>query len=153
MRSVMRALRYLHSNGMCHADVKLENCLFSSLNLDSLHLIDFGLSVNTKRPREIPSAMRGTLNYMAPELLSCTCSKPLVKNLCTSIDVWAAGVMLFTLACGFLPFDGSSKEEIVQLMKEPEQSIHGRLTQAPQFQSLNPILKDLILHMLRVDPR
>mmetsp|Transcript_2204 Transcript_2204/g.3032 ORF Transcript_2204/g.3032 Transcript_2204/m.3032 type:complete len:118 (+) Transcript_2204:164-517(+) len=117
MRPLMRALRYLHSISLVHADIKLENCLFSSLNLDSLHLIDFGLSVNTKKPREIPTAMRGTLNYMSPELFSCSLTRPLISEMCKSIDVWAAGVILFTLSCGFLPFEGESQMDIICQMK------------------------------------
>ena len=66
----MRALAYLHSQNVVHADIKLENCLFASQSLDSLHLIDFGLSMNIRSVQDIPQGTRGTLNYMAPELLS-----------------------------------------------------------------------------------
>jgi len=66
----MRALCYLHSQSVVHADVKLENCLFASLSLDSLHLIDYGLSMKVRSGQDIPYGTRGTLNYMAPELLS-----------------------------------------------------------------------------------
>ena len=45
---LMRALVYMHMNSIVHADVKLENCLFGSDNIDSLHLVDFGLSMNIR---------------------------------------------------------------------------------------------------------
>ena len=38
----------MHMNSIVHADVKLENCLFGSDNIDSLHLVDFGLSMNIR---------------------------------------------------------------------------------------------------------
>ena len=42
---LLRALKYLHSRGVVHSDVKLENVLLSENNLESLRLIDFGLSL------------------------------------------------------------------------------------------------------------
>ena len=66
----MRALVYLHKKHVVHADVKLENCLFGSDEIDSLHLVDFGLSLNIRDISKIPAGLRGTLNYMAPEILT-----------------------------------------------------------------------------------
>ena len=46
---LLRALKYLHKNSVVHADVKLENILLSENNLESLRLIDFGLSLQSNR--------------------------------------------------------------------------------------------------------
>ena len=43
---LIRALVYLHNSGVVHADVKLENLIFEAESTDSLHLVDFGLSLN-----------------------------------------------------------------------------------------------------------
>ena len=125
----MRALVYLHNNQVVHADVKLENCLFSSNEMDSLHLVDFGLSVNIKDLAQIPDGIRGTLNYMAPEiLLTGQQTKPLMLvQVQDRSDVWAAGVVIYTLAMGFLPFQGSTQAEIIQQMTVSEGEIHGRI--------------------------
>ena len=45
----------------------------------------------------------GSLKYMAPEVLSGK-----NKKIGTSIDVWALGVILYTMVYGRLPFDGSN---------------------------------------------
>ena len=66
----MRALVYLHRKNVVHADVKLENCLFGSDDVESLHLVDFGLSLNIRDVSKIPEGVRGTLNYMAPEIIT-----------------------------------------------------------------------------------
>lgn len=113
-RQLMRSLVYMHMNNVVHADVKLENCLFGSDNIDSLHLVDFGLSLNIREISEIPEGVRGTLNYMAPEILTADRERPIMPQLSDRTDVWAAGVVLFTLSCGFLPFKGETQNEIVQ---------------------------------------
>ena len=107
-RQLMRALVYMHMRNVVHADVKLENCLFGSDKIDSLHLVDFGLSLNIRDLSEIPEGIRGTLNYMAPEILTADRNRPIMPQLSDRTDVWAAGVVLFTLSCGFQPFSGST---------------------------------------------
>jgi len=149
----MRALRYLHGRNITHADVKLENCLFGSESLDSLHLVDFGLSVNIKDFQDVSEGSRGTLNYMAPELFFIDRSKPILAQLWPQVDVWAAGVILYTLSCGFLPFNGTTPEQVVSQMRLPEEFIHQRLSSCRQWALLNPLLQDLILNMLRVNPQ
>lgn len=45
VKQMLSAVRYLHSRGIIHRDLKLENFLFSSTSKDSeLKMIDFGLS-------------------------------------------------------------------------------------------------------------
>ena len=90
-----------------HADIKLENVLLYDNNIESLRLIDFGLSLFTKERfssslsvKSENEGIRGTLNYMAPEILLGTSG---INVLC---DIWSTGVMLFTLCCGIMPFTG-----------------------------------------------
>ena len=45
MKGIMEALKYIHSEGVAHRDVKPENILLKDANdLTSLKLIDFGIS-------------------------------------------------------------------------------------------------------------
>uniref|UniRef100_A0A8D2KQZ8 Protein kinase domain-containing protein n=2 Tax=Varanus komodoensis TaxID=61221 RepID=A0A8D2KQZ8_VARKO len=86
-------LAYLHNLGIVHRDVKMENILLDEQG--HLKLADFGLS------RHLPWGDRayticGTLQYMAPEVLS---GGPYAH----SADWWSMGVLLFALATGKFP--------------------------------------------------
>lgn len=95
---------------MVHADVKLDNCLFASDDIESLRLVDFGLSYKMKSFDDIPEGVRGTLNYMAPEII--TNNRQVMMSMqgetAQKVDVWAAGIILFTMTLGFLPFNGQT---------------------------------------------
>ena len=47
IKNILSAISYLHSRNICHRDIKPENIMFkNNLDLNSLKLIDFGLSEN-----------------------------------------------------------------------------------------------------------
>ncbi|XP_075052916.1 ribosomal protein S6 kinase-related protein isoform X2 [Mixophyes fleayi] len=90
---LVSVLVYLHDLGIIHRDVKMENILLDERG--HLKLSDFGLS------RHVPFGERayticGTLQYMAPEVLS---GGPYGH----SADWWSLGVLLFALAAGKFP--------------------------------------------------
>ncbi|XP_063809299.1 ribosomal protein S6 kinase-related protein [Pseudophryne corroboree] len=90
---LVSVLVYLHDLGIIHRDVKMENILLDERG--HLKLSDFGLS------RHVPCGERayticGTLQYMAPEVLS---GGPYSH----SADWWSLGVLLFALAAGKFP--------------------------------------------------
>ena len=63
------ALYYLHTFGIAHRDLKLENILMADDTDDSeLKLVDFGLS-KIMGPNETSTDPFGTLSYVAPEVL------------------------------------------------------------------------------------
>ena len=62
MTPFMKGLAYMHSLGVIHRDIKLENTLFSTNG--TLKIADFGLSVDANH--EAPVTRLGTLDYMSP---------------------------------------------------------------------------------------
>jgi len=63
------AIKYLHSYGIVHRDLKLENVMMSDNSETSLpKLVDFGLA-KMIGPNELALEPFGTLGYVAPEVL------------------------------------------------------------------------------------
>ena len=53
------------------------------------------------------------MNYMAPELLLADRSRALMPQLSDRTDVWAAGVILYTMCVGVMPFNGTTQQEVI----------------------------------------
>ncbi|EKX40815.1 hypothetical protein GUITHDRAFT_75261 [Guillardia theta CCMP2712] len=87
MKNLFVALRSVHSLGIIHRDVKLNNFLYDRKNKKYL-LVDFGLA-----EKKIPKGTMGTRGYRAPEVVMGS------QHQTTAVDVWSAGVILLNLLC------------------------------------------------------
>ncbi|KGN64468.1 uncharacterized protein LOC101217445 isoform X1 [Cucumis sativus] len=93
-------MEYLHSKNIVHFDLKCDNLL---VNLkDPFRPIckvgDFGLS-KIKRNTLVTGGVRGTLPWMAPELLNGSSSKVSEK-----VDVFSFGIVLWEILTGEEPY-------------------------------------------------
>lgn len=88
LEQALEALAYLHSKGVAHRDIKLENIGISG---DRVQLIDFGLSSECEFG-ELKTEIRGSDGYLAPEMVS---ERPAYCP--RAADVWAMGVVLYEL--------------------------------------------------------
>ena len=87
---ILSAVSYLHSNQICHRDIKPENIMLSSENdLNSIKLIDFGLSVENFGYLS-NNDYCGTYIYMAPEEIER-------KSYYISVDIWSIGILMYML--------------------------------------------------------
>ena len=100
---LINALEYIHSKGIAHRDLKPENLLLVENNT-IIKIIDFGLSnyFNGEKQLETPC---GSPSYASPEIIKGDA----YNGFC--IDVWASGIILFAMLCGYLPFDDDEEEE------------------------------------------
>ena len=103
MQQILAALVYIHRAGIAHLDIKPENLLLQSEeDRITITLADFGFaaSVEELKSPEAREFRFGTVDYMAPELLS-----PGEPDYTTAGDIWAAGVVAYVLLAGRQPFE------------------------------------------------
>ena len=101
---LINALDYIHSKGVAHRDLKPENLLLSQKK-KSIKIIDFGLSnfyEIGERGLETPC---GSPSYASPEIIRGEVYDGF------KIDIWASGIILYAMLCGYLPFDDDEEEE------------------------------------------
>lgn len=143
-QQVLSAVGYAHNQHICHRDLKLENILLKGPTPQHVKIADFGLS-DFYRPGALVKTSCGTLSFLAPEVFRGT------SNAGPPVDVWALGVILFSLLCGRLPFEGS---DVIGARRPREDVIRSRILKC-QYKiddGLSPEAKDLLRRMLRLDP-
>jgi tRNA A-37 threonylcarbamoyl transferase component Bud32 len=136
---LLNATAYLHSHGVIHGDIKPENAVFDRKwgCDDVLKLIDFGLSRRWDQKNPI-SGMRGTLSYIAPEVL--------VKPCTDKVDLWSIGIISYTMLCGCSPWRGSDARVRRDIIAG-EPYFH-----PPRWEPLTSEAKDFITQLLQKDP-
>jgi serine/threonine protein kinase len=129
---ISRAVAYLHDHGIVHRDLKPGNVFIEN---GTVKIGDYGLSKSIGAShRTAQTQSVGTVHYMAPEISTGNYNK--------QIDVYAAGVILFEMVTGRVPFDGESAGEI--LMKH--------LTSPPDLSKVPGEWKPIISKALSKNP-
>ncbi|GMK57787.1 hypothetical protein CspeluHIS016_0406210 [Cutaneotrichosporon spelunceum] len=133
-QQMISAIEYCHRHHIVHRDLKPENLFLDSHN--NIKIGDFGLS-NLMTDGDFLKTSCGSPNYAAPEVISGKLySGP-------EIDVWSAGVIMYVLLCGKLPFDD---DHIPSLFKKIES---GRYTMPTH---VSKEAQHVLQRMLVVDP-
>jgi serine/threonine protein kinase len=96
---IILALGELHSKGIMHRDLKLENIMVDGEGY--LKLIDYGLAKNFGGG-QLATSYCGTPEYIAPEMVDGTGHD-------NAVDWWAVGVLIYEMLIGVTPFFNRNK--------------------------------------------
>lgn len=117
--------------------------MFSDIKKLEIKVVDFGIAGHCNYNHgEMTDS--GTVRYMPPEVLS---RKDLQAS--RAMDIWACGVILFTMLFNQLPFDGKDKEDLINNIVKSK--LHFPLKETNKF--LTEEVKDLISKMLDKNPQ
>ncbi|MBI5517998.1 MAG: serine/threonine protein kinase [Deltaproteobacteria bacterium] len=143
---LLQVLEAAHAHGVVHRDLKPENVMLLD-DRGRVKVLDFGIAAV-----DAPGAgalrlsatgtVRGTPYYMSPE--QCT-----GRGVGPSSDIYAAGVMLYELLTGLLPFEGTSVAEVMaqQMFTAPP-----RFAERTPGLELPAALEALCMHALAKKP-
>ncbi len=134
---IILAIDFLHKNNMIYRDLKPENILIDSKG--HIKLTDFGLSKIVTNIEEKSFTICGTLQYIAPEIISG-------EGYNESVDWWSLGIIMYEMLTGKLPFkfNFDSQEE------QNDLNIYDKKIKYPSWIEENA--KDLINKLLNKDP-
>lgn len=130
------ALAHAHGRGVLHRDIKSANAIITPEN--KLKLLDFGLAKviaagdETRSVATEAGTWLGTVQYSAPEVLSGRAAD--VRS-----DIYSAGVVMYEMACGQLPFVGFDTASLINAI------LRGA---APAVQQRNPALSKAMVQVI-----
>ena len=96
---IMRGLSHAHSRGIVHRDIKPQNIMV--LRDGSVKVADFGIACLENSAQTLTQEALGSVHYISPE-------QARGDRIDARSDIYSAGVVLYEMLAGRLPFEGDS---------------------------------------------
>ena len=96
---IMRGLSHAHSRGIVHRDIKPQNIMV--LRDGSVKVADFGIACLENSAQTLTQEALGSVHYISPE-------QARGDRTDARSDIYSAGVVLYEMLTGRLPFEGDS---------------------------------------------
>lgn len=101
---MIHGLIYVNSKKVLHRDIKLDNILLTSEG--DVKICDFGVSKLVQSRNQLQTEQCGTPAYIAPEVFKGKGYRGFQS------DVWSAGVVLYAMLFGTVPFKATNMSEL-----------------------------------------
>lgn len=143
IKQMLSSVRYLHSKGIIHRDLKLENFLFNNSKSEAqLKMIDFGLSKHFELGQSHQERV-GTPYTVAPEIIKGSYDE--------KCDIWSIGVIAYLLLSGETPFGGLDGESLM-LVRQQIMKAEVKFTPVDVWEKVSADGKNFVKLMLCADP-
>lgn len=143
MRQIFEGVEHIQRQNIVHRDLKPENILLDD-NLN-VKITDFGFATRL-REGELLTDLCGTPGYLAPETLRANMIEG-APGYSYEVDVWACGVIMYTLLVGCPPFWHRKQLTMLRNIMEGKYSFS-----SPEWADISESPKDLIRRLLVVEP-
>ena len=147
---IIKAVEFLHSKGISHRDLKIDNLLVDGDDF-KIKISDLGLSsfiFNEKKEKIMLKGKVGSPFYAAPEILM---KKPYDGE---KIDIFSLGVLLFSMVVGSFGFPSAQiNNKLYRAIKENKIDHYwDLLAENKRVSKLSEDFKDLYIKMVSFDP-
>ncbi|KAL3231400.1 Serine/threonine-protein kinase HRK1 [Nakaseomyces bracarensis] len=134
LKQLTEGVKYLHSVGLAHRDLKLDNCVMTADGI--LKLIDFGSAVVFRYPFEDDVTMAhgivGSDPYLAPEVITSTKSYDP-----QAVDIWSIGIIYCCMMLKRFPWKAPREsDENFRLYCLPDEAHHDYVESAKHHEQL-----------------
>uniref|UniRef100_A0A8C7PNC2 Ribosomal protein S6 kinase n=1 Tax=Oncorhynchus mykiss TaxID=8022 RepID=A0A8C7PNC2_ONCMY len=131
---IVLALGHLHSNGIIYRDLKPENIMLN--HQGHIKLTDFGLCKESIHDGAVTHTFCGTIEYMAPEILTRTGHN-------RAVDWWSLGALMYDMMTGSPPFTAENRKKTIDKILKCKVNL-------PPYLTLDA--RDMIKKLLKKSP-
>ena len=141
----------MHAAGVVHRDLKLENVMLCAEDPRAVKIVDFGLAVDYTAGQLFREKV-GSKSYRSPEILAGAGYEG------PPADVWALGIVIFSLAAGFFPLDEARTTDwrFARLAQEQAKEVGACDAIFAMYKRACPFTQDfkaMLDGMLTIDPK